>query len=169
MAGGRVSSREQIKGEEQVGSGARDPVMIERDMWRFEQGFSDPFVRAGAKLVDRNTIMRITADKSPQVGDKQRVEASALRGLADVFVEVLMTVDGSSPSGYVFRATAKDINTGQIIADVTSDGARSDAPGAMEYVATNHGFEARPSRNRGQANGATIAVTLMDQLSQAWR
>jgi hypothetical protein len=162
-----VSVRERTTTDVQQGFGARAPAMIERDSWRFESGFADLFTQAGARLVDRNTIIRVTGDKS-NMTDKQRVEMSALRGFADLFVEVLVTSDPASPSGYVFRATAKDVNTGQLIADVTSDGADAES-GATEFVATNHGFESRPSRMAGAANGGAIAAAMMDRLCQVWQ
>ena len=161
------STRERIQTEGQVGSGGRAPVMAEKDMWRFEKGFEDPLLRAGAKLVDRSAMIRIAGDKNTKTTDVQRIEMSALRGHADIFIEVLMTYDSGSPSGYLFRATAKDVNTGEVIADAMSDGA-TPGSGLTEYVATNRGFEARPSRAAGNANGAEIALAMMTQLAQSW-
>ena len=161
------STRERVQTDVQVGSGSRAPVMAEKDMWRFEKGFEDPFLKAGARLVDRSSMIRIAGDKHPGASDVQRIEMSALRGHADVFIEVLMTYDSGSPSGYLFRATAKDVNTGAVIADAMSDGA-TPGSGLTEYVATNHGFEARPSRAAGNANGAEIALAMMTQLAQSW-
>jgi hypothetical protein len=159
-----VTTRDRMSADIQQGFGARAAVMSEQDSWRFQDAFSDPFIKAGARLVDRNTMIRIAGDAA----DKQRSESAALAGLADLFVEVLMSVDPASPSGYMFRATAKDAKTGQIIADVISDGAAPDA-GATEYVATDRGFMARPSRAAGAVNGTAVAIALMGQLSQAWQ
>lgn len=159
-----VTTRDRVSADVQQGFGARAAVMSEQDSWRFQDAFSDPFSKAGARLVDRNTMIRIAGDAT----DKQRGESAALAGLADLFVEVLMSVDPASPSGYVFRATAKDAKTGQIVADIISDGAAPDA-GATEYVATDRGFVAQPSRTAGAVNGTAVAIALMDRLSQAWQ
>jgi hypothetical protein len=159
-----VATRDRVSADVQQGFGARAAVMGEQDSWHFQDAFSDPFIKAGAKLVDRNTMIRIAGETA----DKQRAESAALAGLADLFIEVLVSVDPTSPSGYVFRATAKDVKTGQIVAETISDGAVPES-GATEYVATDHGFVARPSRTAGAANGTTVAIALMDRLSQAWQ
>lgn len=159
-----AATRDRVSADVQQGFGARAPVMSEQDSWRFQHAFSDPFIKAGTRLVDRNTMIRIAGDAT----DKQRAESAALAGLADLFVEVLTSVDPASPSGYVFRATAKDAKTGQIVAEIISDGAAPDA-GVTEYVATDRGFVARPSRTAGAVNGTTVAIALMDRLSQAWQ
>jgi hypothetical protein len=161
------SSRDRVTTDAQQGTGARADVMSEQDFWLFQTAFSDPFVRAGARLVDRNTITRVASDKSPNITDKQRAEIAGLSGFADLFIEVLVAVNPASPSGYLFRATAKDVKTGQILADVITDGTNP-APASVEYVATDHGFEARQSQPGG-ANGSQVALAIMAGLSQAWQ
>lgn len=169
FSGAVVGARERVRTEGQVRSGDRPNVMAETDMWRFQDGFEGPFLTAGARLVDRNTIIRVMGDTKPEVTDRQRIETSALRGLADVFVEVLQVQDRGSPSGYVFRAIAKDVNTGQIIATVTSDGAdKSRLSDTAEYVPTSNGYEARTRRTGSVANGSSVAIALMEKLSQSW-
>jgi hypothetical protein len=161
---GEVSVKDRVSADLQAPAGERAPVLSERDRWYFEKGFTDPFVHAGAKLVDRNTVVRLAGEGG--ASDQQRAEMSGLRRQADLFVEILQSADPESPSGYLFRATAKDVSSGQIVADVTSDGAE---PGAStEFVATNRGFEPRPSRKAEAANGAAVAMALMSELVEAW-
>lgn len=94
-------------------------------MWAFEDGFLQPFLETGATVLDRATIMRLTALKHGQ-GDAynpitvKRVEMEALKGHADIFVEVLILDDPQTPWGYEFKAVAKMVNSGQIIASTNS-------------------------------------------------
>jgi hypothetical protein len=165
FGGAAVSQRDHVSGQVQIGSGARDPVMFERDSWRFEQGFSKPFLNAGARMVDRSVAIRSTGSESAGP-DIQRIEMSALKGKADILVEVLMTIDPGSASGYAFRASAKDVNSGRILADTVSDGA--DRAEASEYVVTNRGFESRPARGASESSGAEVGIALMSALAGAW-
>jgi len=69
------------------------------DAWKFEGGFLKPFFKAGAKVVDRSAIMRLTASSS-QTGrnpDVQHIETQSLVGYADLLVEILVdeTEDGT--------------------------------------------------------------------------
>ena len=98
--------------------------------------------------------------------DMQRVEIAALKGLADMVVEVLTTRDSGSPTGYLFRATVKDVNSGQLIADVTSTAAKD--ANAKEFVPTARGFEERPTAAAKQVDGGVVALALMERLTQTW-
>ncbi len=97
--------------------------------WGFESGLMEPFLTAGARLVDRNTIVRLTAAKTEHKGNlfsvkgpsEPKIEMDALQGHADVFIEVLVVRSGL-PMGYEFKAMAKEVKTGNIIAHVTSVG-----------------------------------------------
>ena len=160
---GGVSAREKVVGDVQQGSGSRSPSMVERDDWRFESAFKEPFLQAGVKLVDRNTAIRVAGDKSNE-SDVQRAEIKALQGLADLFIEVLQTYDPVSPTGLLFRISIKDVKSGGIVADLTSDGtAGKDA--APEYAATDRGCVRKTG---GQPDGILVALAAMRRLTQAW-
>jgi len=94
-------------------------------LWAFEDGFLQPFLETGSTVLDRATIMRLTALDHGQ-GDAynpitvRRVEMEALKGNADIFVEVLILHNPMAPWGYEFKAMAKMVNTGQIIASTNS-------------------------------------------------
>ena len=83
-------------------SGAR-PSPREYWMWGFEDAFMQPFMEAGANLVDRATILRLTAAKEQAKQGTLRplapkeIETDALVGYADLFIEVLITTDPSRP------------------------------------------------------------------------
>lgn len=94
-------------------------------LWAFEDGFLQPFLETGTTVLDRATIMRLTALDHGQ-GDAyepitvKRVEMEALKGHADIFIEVLILSNPRAPWGYEFKATAKKVQTGQILASTNS-------------------------------------------------
>ena len=95
--------------------------------WQFENAFLQPFLDAKAKIVDRATIIRQlgaeeSKEKAAQELDKMTLETKALNKYGDIYIEVMVTNDSASPSGYVFKATAKNIKGGEIIAQVISKG-----------------------------------------------
>src|SRR5690606_34486568 len=88
VAGGAaVRERAEVKG--QAGSGGRPEPMLERDAWRFEEGFTDTLQRAGVRVIDRSTIIRLAGSGKGAPTDVQRVEMAALKDHADLLVEVL--------------------------------------------------------------------------------
>jgi hypothetical protein len=94
-------------------------------IWAFEDGFLQPFLETGSTVLDRATIMRLTALSHGQ-GDAynpitvKRVEMEALKGNADIFIEVLILQSSGAPWGYEFKAVAKMVQTGQIVASTNS-------------------------------------------------
>ena len=94
----------------------------EKWMWAMEDGFTQVFMDAGTNLVDRAMVMRLTASDR---GDEHRhadivntklVEIDALKGYTDIFIELIIIRDTTSPLGYSFRAKAKDVNNGYLLA-----------------------------------------------------
>ena len=65
-------------------------------MWEFEDGFLNPFIDIGVNIVDRATIMRLTAADSGQQGSAynpiavKKIEMDSLKGKADLFIEILI-------------------------------------------------------------------------------
>jgi hypothetical protein len=143
--------------------------------WEFQNGFLDPFMRARARIVDRAAIMRITAAGTqtrvgrPRTLDAAPVEVDALRGLADLFVEVLLTPSPQMPGGQEFLAVVKDVNTGQILAHVNSRNAMQRLSPRRDYVATSRGFEPRDTPPPLRDLASNLAINVMDALLQAWR
>jgi hypothetical protein len=135
--------------------------------WEFQNGFLDPLLRAGAKVVDRAAIVRLTAAKRSGVGsaaapDEQTIEIQALQGFADVLVEILV-----GPSGQDLNAMVKDIDTGTILASVNSRTLPGAAP-TREYVATSRGFESRERPPELSRVASALALGVMDGLVRAW-
>jgi hypothetical protein len=142
--------------------------------WEFQSGFLDPFMRAGTKIVDRAAILRITAANTvgrigrPQSLDAQLVEVDALRGHADVFVEVLFRAAPGAPGGQELLAVVKDVNSGQLLAHVTSRNAAQRLAPTREYIATSRGIEPRDVEPPLQDVASNLAINVMDALLRYW-
>lgn len=112
--------------------------------WQFEDAITQVFLSAGANVVDRAMMFRQAAHKNPnsQGADGSisitQNEMSALNGFADILVEVKVTRSASA-LGYDFRATGKNIKTGQIIASAYLNGEGDQRE--QRYVATANGYE----------------------------
>jgi hypothetical protein len=107
--------------------------------WEFQDGFLAPFLAAGATVLDRTAILRITGAGAKNVDDLT-VETMALQGMADLLVEVLVTPSGHSTTGYELRARILDVKTGRIMAYVSSRGLK-EWERHEKYLATSRGFE----------------------------
>ncbi len=126
-------------------------------------------LEGGARLIDRNLIMRATALRSADKGDGQSIEMSALEGKADLLVEVMQTYDPGAPTGYTFRVDVKDIRSGTLLANVVTQGmVGPGAPG--RFVAGPNGYEReRPKPPTVDQVGARVAAEVMQALLSNWR
>ncbi len=170
---GDISLYEQKHIEDKARAG-----VAEGYLWSFEDGFVQPFLRAGTRLVDRATIMRLAAAESGKQGDAydlmavKKIEMDALLGKADILVELLITRHPSSPYGYEFKASAKDIRTGTLIANATSAN-WSSKDRAKKINVISSGYEVTDKFDGKDlpiaADVATeLAVELMDSLVNIW-
>jgi hypothetical protein len=117
---------------------AERPQLRERYDWEFQDGFLAPFLEAGAQMIDRATVVRLTA--ADQGGaDPAAVETRALQGKADFIVLALATPSGQSRTGYELMARVIDIKTGAIVANVNSRRLKEWNP-EKRFEATDHGF-----------------------------
>ncbi|MEW6261557.1 MAG: hypothetical protein AB1641_00640 [Thermodesulfobacteriota bacterium] len=157
------------------GVGGQRPAPEEVWVWAFEDGFLEPFLAAGTLVVDRATIMRQAAAKpgqtetlGPDVSVKG-LEMEALRGGADLFVEMLVTRSPSSALGYEFKAAAKEVKTGFIRANVTS--LRWTLKKKREAVVTAKGYELKDKETdlpSVRQVSTKLAVEMMNSLMRAW-
>lgn len=146
----------------------------ETSAWAFEDGFIQPFLKAGVNLVDRATIMRLLSQKADQginseVIETKKTEMTALLNYADVYVELLVTGNPSAPTGYEFKAMAKEVRTGRIIGSATSlNWDERDRP--KKVVATAKGYEVvdDPRMPGVQTASRELAVDLMNSLMSSW-
>jgi len=151
-------------------------------MWRFEDGFLAPFLETGTKIVDRATIMRLTAAQSGTQGSAyapmavKKIEMDALTDKADLFIEILIRRAPASKLGYEFKASAKDIKTGFIRANVTSFGWDYKTTGKTneKVVATATGYEFVKETQKVELPEVNViardlALALMQSLAGNWR
>lgn len=118
----------------------------ERWMWAFEEGFTQALLSEKVRVVDRSLILRLTAAKKGETGSLPRLEMEALKEHAEILVELLITVDPEAPLGYSFRASAKDLRTGELLVN----GTLMEWSGKTGYrvrkkaVVTDRGYETVP-------------------------
>ncbi|CAA7619458.1 conserved exported hypothetical protein [Candidatus Terasakiella magnetica] len=108
-------------------------------VWEFQDGFLGPFLQAGASVLDRTAIIRITGADSRD-SDAMTIETRALQGMADMLVEVLVAPSAPSSSGYELRARILEVRTGRIVAYVNSRGLK-EWQKTKGVVATSRGFQ----------------------------
>lgn len=143
-------------------SGQTHSDLPNRMTWALEQGFYQAFSAEKARLVDRKMMLRLAAAKRPENGKAmvavRHVETDALKGHADILIELLIEAQPGSKSGYNFRAQATSVKTAQIIAMVNADDLE---PVKGRFVAGPNGYE----RVRASADPA-YARDLGKQLAQ---
>ncbi len=143
-------------------------------LWQFQDDFLGPLMDAGVRVVDRDTVMRLTAADQRDQRDPnlQHVETDALRGYADMLVEVLL--QGTS-KGPVFRVAVKQIEDGRLVANVVSP--RRDREdydeeaefGIGKYDATRWGFMEDEEAKRVLSKYAhKLAINVMESLIRSW-
>lgn len=139
--------------------------------WAFEDGFSKPFLEAGTKLIDRPTMMRLTAAEMVKNGDQQpqlsvrQVEMTALKGFADLLVEVLVT-RSTSDTGYDYKVAVKDVQTGQLLTNTTTLNPGAEQMRSTSYQATSSGFQAKG--DDPYLTGQQLALEVIDNLTLVW-
>ena len=155
---------------------ARSSPFSEIDRLRFEAGFSRPFLRAGAPLVDRAAAMRLLhAERAPggasrRVDDRQWVETEALRAYADTVLQI-SAIPSVDCAGAVFRITAVDLRTGAVRADLFAADVGAAAADAGEWRAVRGGFVRVKEEDDVDFEevGRTLALRTMEELRDAWR
>ncbi len=96
--------------------------------WRFEDKLMNDLLVSGVRLVDRATIMRLVAAKEEVYKDStgmlsvKKIEMDALKGYADILLEVLVYPAKNKNRMYDVRLMAKKVKTGDIIATVSTTG-----------------------------------------------
>ena len=110
-------------------------------MWSFENQLIDDFLASGVNIVDRATVMRLVAanvdeskDSTAMLSNK-KIEIDALRGYADIFIEILALPSKDYQRRYEYRALAKRIDNGQVIATVTTLGNEIEEFSSSESIA----------------------------------
>ena len=143
----------------------------------FEYGFTDPMLGAGAQLIDRATIMRVTDSTTgrgagnQRLDDAQLVETEALKEFADYIVEVTMLPDAAAPGDKAFRVQVKRIPDGLIVANLVTRGRKPAGGPEVRWRATSGGYEKEVVEQTVSAQqlGRHVALETMRALSARWR
>jgi hypothetical protein len=149
-------------------------------MWRFEEGFIRPFLEARALVVDRATILRLTAAASGRQGSAwnpmavKKIEMDSLKGNADLFLEILIRREPQSGIGYEFRATAKEVDTGIIRAYISSADWNYGTETEEEVVATSSGYQFVDKKDTLELPdirtvSGDLALALMRAMTENWQ
>jgi hypothetical protein len=134
---GQGNSQTSIEQQKRTGSDQRAQFSETRE-WQFQDGFLGPFLKAGAYVVDRAAIVRLTGVNAGGMNGKA-IETQALSGMADILIEVLAGNTSQSRSGYELRARVLETKTGRILGYVNSRGLK-EWNEKQEAIATNRGF-----------------------------
>ena len=162
--------------------------------WEFQEAFLAPFLEAGATVVDRGAMMRFTAADNASASEKT-VEVRGLQGKADYVLEVLVSPNWKSSTGYELRTRILDVKTGAIVAMVNSKNLREWNPekettvgpngfsipdeddddenfgpkGEDKYRATATGFERKRKPPKLSKIARNLAYNTMDGLMRQWK
>jgi hypothetical protein len=132
-----------------------------------ESSILNTFIAAGARIVDREAVMRkVSASKSREDRmDIQYLETLAMGQGIQYLIEILPDDDASSPTGVTFTVKVTHLPTSTVRAQFATAG---DPPrGEAKWVAVNGaGFEKRAaaSRQTPQLIGAQVAYDTMTKL-----
>lgn len=169
---------------------SRAGLSDEKADFEFGAGFTSIFLRNKVKVIDKDTIMRLTdLDSQGRDSDYQITEAAALKGYADYLAEILMTPDSEAPVGMSFLVTIKEISSGNIIAMLTSDGDprmteeafnehwivdgagyqwREDRPPEQKWVIKGNGYQPVDLEYSPSLIGQQLAIEVISELSMVW-
>jgi hypothetical protein len=119
---------------------ARRASPVEHKDLRMRSAFTQALASAGARLVDRNVVMRTTA-ASRKGGslDSQQIETDALTGHAALLMEVLNTPDASAPTGWATYVSIKSIRDGIVLMEGYLDGRLPEGSGVPKFKADPRG------------------------------
>lgn len=162
--------------------------------WEFQDAFLAPFLEAGATVVDRAAMVRLTAADMPAEGEKT-IEVRGLQGKADYLMEILVSPNWKSTTGYELRARILDVGTGAIVAMVNSRNLKEWNPekpvlatgtgfvdpnqdddddsfgpqGEDKYKATGAGFQQRRKPPKLSKIARNLAYNTMNGLTRQWK
>jgi hypothetical protein len=140
---------------------------VENQDFQMRSAFISTMTARGVQLVDRNVVMRKTA-QGKQGADVQQIEADAVGKHAKLLMEVLNTPDPASPTGWATQVSIKRFSDGVILAMGYID-ATSTAPSAKRFEPDpNGGFrEAATASTRPADLGHMAAEHALARLADA--
>ncbi len=164
--------------------------------WEFQDGLLAPLLESNVIVLDRGAITHLAAADRPPggIGGERVLEAAALRGMADLLVEVLTAPSWRSTTGYELHARLIEVRTGRILANINSRhmkgwGRPHDYLASEEgfekladmdeesfgpededrkYLASEEGFSKRRKPPKPRKVGEQLSYNIMDGLLKAW-
>lgn len=142
----RQSDRIVVRAESRTDSGARISPVTEIGEFRFQAGYLQPLIRAGANVIDRAAIMRITdadrrlRDSAVPIDDRQLIETAALKDHADLLIQIALSPSAESRTGAFFHVTVLEVETGRIRASFFHDGTFPEPPAEKVWKAVRGGY-----------------------------
>lgn len=155
---------EQVSGTKRVRP-KRTAMVSEAIQWQMEESFQQTMNAAGARMIDKATIMRRTglAAGAGERANVQALEMEAMSQFADWVVEILMTPDSRAPDGVSFRLTVRDLRSARVIGNVMTDG--RPPVGRQRLVAGPGGFvRERPSEPGPSQVASQLAIEVMNSV-----
>lgn len=147
----------------------------EKWMWAFEDGFIQPLLEVGVNIIDYNTILRLRAGDNAKIArnddlsNLKFLEIDAIRSFSDILIEILVLQDDSSPLGYSFKVTAKNVKTGGLLAySVLLDWDSSSFYQRKNIVATEKGYVIEEEFPTVEMMAEQLAFEIMEKLVQYW-
>lgn len=163
-----VSATRVESAETPIAEPEREKALAGHQEFRVESAFAGTMLKGGARLIDRNTIIRLLGlQQGGSARNKQSLEMRALLDKAEYFVEVLQTDDPQSPIGAALQVTVTEVRTGRILASVAPDQKSRQAP-QTRFVAGAYGFEKQeitPEAMNAQQIGKDLAMQTMEALT----
>jgi hypothetical protein len=160
----------QAQGQREISVGERQDArradLAARDAARLQRAFEGQMRAGGTQLIDRALATRTAAVQkgAPADGQKQ-AEAEALRGKADLLLQVLLVPDTNTPLGYGFDVVVRRVDTGAVLTGLYTLALPLAPQPQSQYAATDRGFVPRtPPPPSLEAIGAQLAGEVMNEL-----
>ena len=140
--------------------------------FRVESLFTSQLLDAGAILLDRATLVRLTAmQKKSDVKNLQALEMEALRDKADILISILQSDDPQSPIGAALQVKVIEVASGRILAHIAAEQISKRAA-SVRFAAAGYGFEKQElaaAAPDGKAIGKALAYATMEALTRSLR
>ena len=96
------------------------------------------------------------------------IEMNALNKYADIYIEILIARDSESSTGYVFKADAKDLKSGDVVAHVVYEGEVKDDVKDVKNPKTGKVTKQKVKVFDVQQTARNLALLLMEDMSKTW-
>lgn len=149
---------------------ARPQTFSEKSGFRFQSGFLRPLIEAGATVIDRAAIMRLTAaeqalaEPARSIEDRQFVETSALMGRADLLIQIAVSPSEDSKTSAFLHVSIIDVKSGQIKANFFHE-ATPEYEGRQTWSAVSGGYVQVTQSLDFERMGRTLAALTMNALA----